>query len=790
MNLALLDAITRAQSSFIAHADSRTAFEGLLADLLAITGSEYGFIGEVLHAEDGASYLKTRAISNIAWDEATRHFYEEHAPQGMEFRKLDNLFGLVLTSGQSVIANDPSHDARATGLPQGHPPLNAFLGVPIHAAGRMVAMVGLANRAGGYDATLIHELQPLLSTIGQLVEARRMEEALDDSAHLTQAIFDNVLDGMISIDARGIVQSYNRAAERIFGYVADEVIGQNVKMLMPEPYRGKHDGYLGSYHATGVARIIGIGREVEGQRKDGSCFPLDLAVSEIQHKGRLMFIGVVRDITERKRMERIKDEFVSTVSHELRTPLTSIAGALGLLAGGAAGALPEQARHLLDIALKNSKRLTHLINDLLDIEKMAAGKMEFEIQSIPVASLLEQALEANKAYGDEHGVRFELAAVPEGVEIRADSQRLMQVLSNFLSNAAKFSPRGGAVQLYARRSGTCLRIEVTDHGPGIPASFRGRIFQKFSQADASDTRQKGGTGLGLAISKELVERMGGTIGFTSEEGRGATFFCEFPVSGGQGHVEPLSPPNVGAGAPRILLVEDDPEVAELLGMMLQRAGYHVVIAASGGQALERLEHGRYDAMTLDLMLPDMSGLEVMHRARSSKGTEELPIIVVSASVEDGRLAISGDLPNVEWLPKPIDEHRLFAAVDKARTQGASRPARVLHVEDDPDLHEVVRAMAGKPYDFEQATTLAEAEALLALERFDIVILDIQLPDGSGWDLLPRLRQLDPRPRVIVLSGTELGPEDAAKVESSLLKTHFSPRELLDTLSARIVPNPA
>lgn len=373
----------------------------------------------------------------------------------------------------------------------------------------------------------IEALGAALNSVSARLESQ--ERVLQETAGFTQRIVDSVVDGIITIDRRGIVQSFNHSASAIFGYFAEEVIGRNVSMLMPEPYRSQHDGYLESYFNTGVAKIIGIGREVEGCRKDGSVFPMELAVSLSAHGGQPLFIGLVRDVSERKRMERMKSEFVSTVSHELRTPLTSISGALGLIVGGALGEVPPQAQQMLGIAHKNSLRLGLLINDLLDMEKLAAGKMTFDLQRQALLPLLEGSLESVRAYGDQYRVRFDIADRSQGAWVNVDGGRLQQVMSNFLSNAAKFSPQGASVEVVAERRGERVRVSVIDHGPGISAEFRQRIFQKFSQADSSDTRQKGGTGLGLAISKALIEHMHGTVGFDSEDGKGACFYFELPV---------------------------------------------------------------------------------------------------------------------------------------------------------------------------------------------------------------------------------------------------------------------
>ena len=248
----------------------------------------------------------------------------------------------------------------------------------------------------------------------------------------------------------------------------------------------------------------------------------------IQYKGAESVLGWFHDITETIQVERMKSEFISTVSHELRTPLTSISGALGLISGGVLGEMPGQAKLMVDIAHKNSLRLASLINDLLDIDKLVAGKFEIDLQQQSLMTLIQQALESIKYYGEQYKVSFKLIA-EENVQVFVDGERLIQVLNNLLSNAAKFSQQGGQVEIAVRRANAAIRVEIIDHGIGIPASFHKRIFHKFAQADSSDTRKKGGTGLGLSISKELIEHMHGTIGFDSIEGKGTCFYIELPL---------------------------------------------------------------------------------------------------------------------------------------------------------------------------------------------------------------------------------------------------------------------
>lgn len=381
---------------------------------------------------------------------------------------------------------------------------------------------------GEYDEN--GHLQWIDGFIWDVSEQRRAEQMVIEREAYLRTLLDNVIDAIITINEQGLIESFNQAAERIFGYRADDVLGRNVSLLMPEPDRSAHDGYISRYRDSGQARILGVsGRELLGQRRDGTQFHMELAVSAIQYQGARRFIGVIRDITERRRIEQMKNEFVSTVSHELRTPLTSISGALGLVVGGALGEVPGLMSGMLQIAHQNSRRLGLLINDLLDMEKLVAGKMSFHLSELDLLAQLEEALLHNQPYADEHGISWHITQPLAGIRVRADSQRLQQVLANLLSNAAKFSPAGSQVEVRMSRGGLGVRVSVIDQGQGIPAEFQARIFSKFSQADASDTRQKGGTGLGLAITKELMERMGGQIGFDSPPGQGACFWIELAV---------------------------------------------------------------------------------------------------------------------------------------------------------------------------------------------------------------------------------------------------------------------
>jgi len=312
--LQLLQAITTAQGQLLGVIEPDSLFDGLLGALLDLTGSEYGFVGEVLRKANGDPYLKTHAITNIAWNDETRRFYEDNAPTGLEFGNLKTLFGVVLTDEVPVIANSPATDPRRGGLPDGHPPLRAFLGLPLRSGGQMIGMAGVANRPAGYDEKLVQDLEPFLQTCSNAIFALRAdtareqaEEQLVDERERLRAILDGAYEAIITIDESGIIESCNSRAEYLFGYPADAIRGKNVSVLMPEPYRSEHDKYLQQYCETGHAKVIGVGREAVGRRRDGAVFPIHLTVNEVHVGERRLFTGLVRDLSEREEAkERVK----------------------------------------------------------------------------------------------------------------------------------------------------------------------------------------------------------------------------------------------------------------------------------------------------------------------------------------------------------------------------------------------------------------------------------------------------------------------------------------------------
>lgn len=614
----------------------------------------------------------------------------------------------------------------------------------------------------------------MAGSLSDVTEKKEAELSLRNSEQRFRALVEHAPVGIFLTDLEGSCDFVNDWWSTITGLSLEEARGTGWSQALHPDDRDR----VGREWALAVEdcrqfsleyRFINQGREV---------WVSGHAVALTDADGRPAgYIGSIFDLTERKRVEQLKNEFISTVSHELRTPLTSIRGSLGLMLGGAAGPVSVQAAKLLGIAANNGERLVRLINDILDIEKLESGKLQFDMRRYEVQAVLDQAINVNQAYATQFQVALDCPQPLPGAFAHLDADRTLQVLTNLISNAVKFSPAGASVEIALRRIGGRLRVEVSDQGAGIPEEFQQRIFQKFAQADSSDTRAKGGTGLGLNISKAIVERQGGTIGFTSKGG-GTTFYFDFAELM---DAEPSHNAKEAAADPanRILVCEDDPDVAVLLGLILNKEGYAVDIAHCAAEADALLVKHSYLAMTLDIGLPGKDGLSYARELRIAEATRSLPIVVVSAETDQGGLRASA-LGFADWLTKPIDQKRLLAAL-KSATGGTAGRKRILHVEDDAELVQVVEALLGMDYELTHAPDLAAGKQYLAQERFDLLILDVGLPDGHGEDLLLSMYGVNRNLPVIVFSGQEVEAGLHARVSATLVKARTTDDLLLATI---------
>jgi signal transduction histidine kinase/DNA-binding response OmpR family regulator/CHASE3 domain sensor protein len=608
----------------------------------------------------------------------------------------------------------------------------------------------------------------IIRTLHKLLEA---QSALRKVNRLHQAVLDGAGYAIIAMDTASQITLFNKAAEQMLGYTAEEVVGKeqaplfhdsaevaawldNMSKLAGSKMRA--DNVIGFIRDNPTV-FTGEEREWTYVRKDGSRFPILMKLTVLHDdEGNVSgLLCISMDITERKEVEVMKNAFVSTVSHELRTPMTSIRSALELVMSGATGVIPAKAQSLVSIAYKNSDRLLRLINEILDIEKANAGKMRMDLRPVQLSPLIRQVVESNRAFAGQFRVQIAFDDTEPGVVVRADADRLAQVLTNFISNAVKFSPPGSDVMISETVEQGRIRVSVTDRGPGIPDSFRAHIFEKFSQAENADNRTGAGSGLGLSIAKSIVEQLEGDIGFDSAEGKGSTFYFELPLLPAQERAtaEPFIMPAEGESCGRILVCEDDGDVAYMLQLMLGREGYTCDLAFTAGEAKAMLARNYYDAMTLDLILPDQSGVALMRELRSHPETAFLPIIVVSAKANEGRAELNGDAVEIiDWLVKPVDPKRLQRALQQiAGIAGQKQRPRVLYVPPDSSGAGMVRDALRAEADVVEAVSVKQAAELLSLTRYDVVIIDLN-GTGDSMDLLTRLHaQGINAPPVIIFS---------------------------------------
>lgn len=489
------------------------------------------------------------------------------------------------------------------------------------------------------------------------------EQDLRESEEKFRAMSEASYDALIMIDTDDTVLFWSGAAERLFGYTRREAEGRRLHKLiaLPEDQIKAYDG-MGAFARTGHGPVVGGIGEFTATRKGGEQVLVERSVSSFRMRGKWYAVGSLRDVTERRKMERLKKEFISTVSHELRTPLTSIHGSLGLILGAMSANLPEQVGKLLNIASNNTTRLIGLINDILDLEKIESGKMQYVMEPINLEQAVRSSIEENQSYASGYHVRLEGRFSDEEVYVTADRNRLAQVMANLLSNAAKFSPPGEMVEVGITSSGNTARVWIRDKGPGISDEFKGRIFQKFAQADSSDTRLRGGTGLGLSISKLIVESFGGSIGFESEPGQGSVFHFDLPLCVPRDVSESTAPParetplqsGKTGTLPQALHVEDDKDIRDVVALVLKDT---VEISQAGtlARARELLADKHYDLVLLDIQLPDGSGVELL----DDIGKTPVLVFAVEGLASDALGRVRGVL-----LKSKTDNATLLAMVNK------------------------------------------------------------------------------------------------------------------------------
>ncbi|WP_375741548.1 response regulator [Pseudomonas boanensis] len=679
----------------------------------------------------------------------------ENAARQPRFRQVEklNLFGRTWALG---ISSTPDYEAML-----GNNRLTFSLWTGLAAA----VLLGLL--VGGY---LYQRERRLLLTQAAAAELREREERF-------RLVVEASPNAILLVDARGRIEMVNRQVEQLFGYSRDELLGETVERLLPESFRAAHVGLRKGYQQKPEQRRMGSNRELHGQHRDGQLIPLEVGLSPIQSGGELLVQAVIIDISERKAAEqrlrdqaeqlilanRYKSEFLANMSHELRTPLNSILILSDQLRQNLAGNLTErQARHA-DIVHKAGNDLLQLINDVLDLAKIEAGRMQLKLEPLNVQDMLAELDGSLRPMAEIKGLRL-VTEVQAGVPrvIHSDRVRLHQILRNLLSNALKFTEHGEVgLSIELDPAGACdgrevLRFVVRDTGIGIAEDQRERIFQAFQQIDGSTSRRFGGTGLGLAITRQLVLALEGSISLESAPGKGASFIVRLPVA--VAAVQPTmdeastQPLRSGQG-PAVLIVEDDANFASVIAEEAQNHGFATVLCRSGKQAMTVLQEERFVAVILDILLPDVSGWQIYRRLRSLANHRGTPVNIISCVPQPQDWEEDG----TRYLVKPIareDLEQVFEGIERVGVESR----RLLLVEDVEVEREHYREHLER-LGFE-VTASASGEAAsqaYAAQSFDALVVDLDLPDQDGFELLERLDRLRPLngARVVVNTGVDI-----------------------------------
>lgn len=589
-------------------------------------------------------------------------------------------------------------------------------------------------------------------------------------------LLDAAPDAIIESDAAGHIVLVNEIALRMFGYSREEMLALRIEALVPEAVRDRHTSHRESFLAHPSTRPMGTGLELQAARKDGSIFPVEISLSPIQSEAGIHVIAIVRDVTTRRqsedrfremreqftreleeknrqlqqrnaeveRSDRLKSEFLASMSHELRSPLHTISGFAELLIEELEGPLNEKQKRFVSNIQHDSQHLLALINDLLDISKIEAGRMEFYPELFALLPAVEEVVEMIRPRAAAKNIQTSIEMDPS-IMVHADRVRLRQILTNLLSNAVKFTPEAGRVSVSAFARPGRIAISVADSGVGIAREDHDAIFDKFYQVGSTTKGVREGTGLGLAITKRLVEQQGGKIWVCSELDRGSQFTFTAQASESAGS-EPR---------PLVLIIEDQPRAAELLVNYLTPEGFRTL-------CVESAEHAAAIAIELspDAVIVDVSSLaaRMIRSLRNAPALESVPIVVVSVAEEAGA---ASELGVYAHLTKPVGKKKLLDVLSKAVASRTHRP-KVLVVDDEPTARELIAAVL---HEAGYAPLLAAdgAEAIAALQQSPAAaVLDLSLRGSSGLDLLESLRALP----VIVLTGVELNRSASESLEGA------------------------
>jgi PAS domain S-box-containing protein len=679
----LLDTLYNMQNKFIAEDKSSRIFEKLLNEILLVTESKYGFIGEIKQSDEGNPYLKTRAITNIAWDETTQNYYEENVNHGLEFHDLDNLFGYTISTGKMLITNDPVHHENSKGIPENHPALNSYLGVPLYNGSELSGMIGIANRPAGYNEEFVEKMQTLFSTCSNFINAFRIEKARSDTQKALLVSEERLRRSQhyanIGTWDWTIKTGDLHWSERIaplFGYPTGEL-------------DTTYENFLNAVHPDDREMVINAVNDCVKEGKDYNiehrCIWPDRTVRWLSEKGDVerdkngqpvRMLGVVQDITDRKEAEinlvkakeeaeranKAKSEFLSRMSHELRTPMNAILGFAQLLQLDE-GLSETQVRSIREIS-KAGHHLLDLINEVLDLAKIEAGRLSVSVESVDLKEVFDDCMQLITPMAAQYQVTVNYSQQEcENRVVLADKTRLKQIVLNLCSNAIKYNKQHGTVSIHCETLDTgYLRIKVADTGFGIDEKAQANIFSAFNRLGAEATSIEG-TGIGLVITKSLVELMHGTIDFESHKDQGSSFWIDLPLGSAAPSEAPVNETGndavtlegIGNQDYTVVYLEDNvPNLRFMEGVFEKYLNLRLYTARDAEAGIPLCEKIIPDLIMLDLNLPEVDGFEVLSRLKRIRNLRDKPVIAISANAMEHDIAKGLEAGFDDYIVKPVD----------------------------------------------------------------------------------------------------------------------------------------
>ena len=819
----LLTMLSRVQAQFISEPDADLVFEGLLDDLLSLTGSRYGFIAEVITPASGPAFVEYRAIRHVSWSTPA-----DGSDAAASYGDLIPLVDTLSSTEQLLVVTGREHPPLAPGV---H---HTFAGVPLATGTRLAGIIGLGDRPQGYSRELLEFLQPAIASATTLLEAvkssaerRAAEERLRESETRYRDLLEHASDLVHSVRPDGSFAYVNRAWLHTLGYEESDVDHLSIWQVADTSAHEAYRALLAAPNEQVAAPLRDVvlwtsdGRRIECEGRE-TCRIVDGIV--VATRGMFRDVSAQRRAAEALRIAkeqaeaaaRAKSDFLANMSHEIRTPMNAVIGMTSLLLDTR---LSEEQREFVETIRNAGDGLLEIINDILDFSKIDSGKLELEQQPFVLQDCLERAIDLLAPSAAAKGIEL-LAHVDPVVPpvLVGDVTRVRQVLVNLLGNALKFTDTGevevsvSATPLVEQR--WRVHMAVRDTGMGIPPDRVDRLFKAFSQVDSSTTRQYGGTGLGLAISKRLVELMGGSMWVDSEPGLGSTFQFTINAEATQGEAEGAVEPALQLVAGRRALVVDDNAASRrVIRLLLQSWGLEVETAADTSAALSALSRRVPDVLVLDRGLADADGLIFTRELRVGEATRHLPVLLLTSLGHEPHALDS--LGAVTWLAKPVKTtalregvlaallgRRAAPAVAEVRpifdaSLGTRVPLRVLIAEDNIVNQKVVVKMLGRlGYRPDVVNNGLEAVEALARQHYDVLLLDVQMPVMDGFEAARRITgtwRPGERPRIVGMTALAMTGDRERCLEAGMddyITKPVKPEELQRAIERSAPPSGA